>query len=111
MPLTAASLATTHRILPNPRAVTLTPKNPDAAPVTGITGYRRPWTQEEIRQFGNIAIESNRASFLLAKETLSGNVPLNGWWITDDEATGWIIQSVGRELEGALFRCTCIKTV
>lgn len=98
-------------MLPDTRTVSLTPKNPAAAAVTGITGYRRPWSQDEIHQFGSIGIESNRASFLLAKETMGATIPLNGWWITDDESANWIIQGVTRELADTMFRCTCIKTV
>lgn len=110
MPLTAATLRTTHRILPNPRTVTITPKNPSAAAISNVTGYRRPWGQREINQ-GLVGVEPQNTVFLLATETLGGNVPVNGWWITDDESVVWTILNVTRELEGAIFRCPVVKNV
>lgn len=119
--LNAATLANRYTILPGQRVVTLTPQNPRTAAVTGINGVvRRPWSKNEVQAFG-AGIETDTAAFLIPKATLlaaaaalnlaSITVPKPGWWITDDESNTWLIKSVSRELEGAMFRCPCILNI
>lgn len=113
MPLTTAALQGRYKMLPNQRTVTLTPKNPDATAITGIGGVvRRPWSKSEVQTFGGVVgIESERATFIIPKDTLTTTIPKNGWWITDDESSVWTILSVTKELEGTMFRCPCILNV
>lgn len=95
-------------MLPNPRQCTVSPRNPAGADVT-CTGYRRPWTQADVVNFGSLGIESENAVFLLAVDTLNGVVPQGGWHLTDDEQNVWNILGRTAELEGAMYRCPVKK--
>lgn len=106
MTLSRSILNTRHRMLPNPRACTLTPQNPAAAAVSLARAYRRPWSNDDL-QFNPVSMEDARAIFLVPYEYAGSTVPKGGDKITDDESVDWLIRQVTRELEGAYYRCVC----
>lgn len=112
MPLDTTTLAGVYRMLPNQQTLTLTPQNPTAGAITVAGCVRRPWSQKEVQGLGSpLAFNSEVSVFLLPKAELAGNVPIEGWKITDTDSVAWTIKAVSRELEGTIFRCPVIRNV
>lgn len=109
MTITASYLRGVYRMWPNRQTVTLV--SPLAASSTITDCVRRPWDHTDYAVGGNLGMESDRVSFLLPTEILGTTVPGANWTITDADSNVWNVLSVRRELEGSIFRCTCVKQV
>lgn len=111
MALTQTQLDSRFAILPNARAVTLTPQNPAASAITSVDARKRPLTEREQQRMNMLGVEGKFAAFLLRNSTLSSTEPENGDKITDSDSSVWYIEVTIQELEGAIWRCLCRKAV
>lgn len=106
MTLNVNTLRTRHRILPNPRTVTLTPQNPTAAAQTVNNVRQRPWSVAGPGE-QPIAFEGSSIAFLLPVENLAGTVPKAGDKLTDDASNDWLINGTDLNLEECVYNCMC----
>src|SRR5690348_15441047 len=92
--------------------VTLTPKNVDATPVTGVQALRRARNWRTMSVFGDLGIEPNSIPFILfvgtdANPSLAGSVPKQGDKITDAANINWTIKLVSELTLSSRYTCLC----
>jgi len=110
--LTREFLKSRYLILPCRGSLTLTPQNPTAGAITVANCTDGNWTQEEVNSLGGaLAFNTERKAFTLPEAELAGNVPREGWLITDADGNAWTIKSVVRWLQDTMFRCLVTKNV
>lgn len=108
----AADILDDFTIFDGLETVTLTPKNVDASPITGVQALRRAQNRQTISLFGDLAIEPTDVPFILfvgsaANPSLAGAVPKGGDWITDADGIKWTIKGIGKQTLASRYTCLC----
>lgn len=89
--------------------VSLTPQNPAAAAITGVSATRTTLSKDPTVPGDAYSGESESIVFFLWTATTSSTTPKPGDYITDASSVVHVITSVSTRSDGAQYRCLTNK--
>lgn len=108
----SSDIASDFTLFDGLETVTLTPRNPDGAPVVNVKGLRRVAQQRNIAASpGAMPCEPTDLVWHVWTATLGGAVPKNGDTLTDAAGTVWTIVELQLTTLGTRYRAVCRRQV
>ncbi len=104
----ASQMANDWQFIDGVEDVSVTPRNPAGAAVTGVKALRRVQQADEFAQVGKtLGLEPNDMVWHLWASTMAGISPKNGDIITDSGGIVWTIKTVANTTLGTRWRTLC----
>lgn len=92
----------------NTETVTLTPQNPAATAITGITALRRALQRRDMDAVAGLSVENDVIVWHLPSSALGSTAPKQGDIITAGSEV-WTILSAEKQTLGTRWRFVCVK--
>lgn len=101
------ALATSVRLMPGARQVTLARVDPDSAAV--VATKADVWGKRTAPDRGGDELGAERARWRLEDDGATGFVPHPGDTITEPDGTVWVVESAKTGAVGGRFICECVR--